>query len=568
MNKVMNNKRDSGSDRRGIAFASGMILILSVTLCYMTAVVAYMVGGGISAWSLPAATLMAAAVAALSLDLRDVAWALPGALAVWALWIVACMNLYDSSFDGVLYHMEIVAQLYSGWNPVMDTMGIFSTEPWAQHYAKGMEMAGACVMCLTDDIQSSKAVMPVLATGLLLLLPAWTARLRPGLGVRKRCILAFLTISNPVLICQMLRFYIDDAVYICIVLAIMSSLSLLSCGKRDISDLLILGAAIILAAATKPNALFFVALALGCIIAGAYVARRREGLLDLTIFCAVTVILAVCIFSYHPYITNWLIKGHPLYPLMGEGAVDIMTGHTDEMFSGHNRFYNFFRSIYTVARPTVAQGYGGFTPFFMILLPCSAAIIAICCIRRRCLGADGYAALCIFASCFIFPQSWWARYVPQVWLLVPLAVAMAYESPQQPRLLPPLRRITVALGLATGIFCSVTTYLGALRFTLRQDCIYEVMEGRTITVSAGQPQTVRMLGKHNIRCVEVPWNSLSDREKEHAADLLIAQDEWHKVMTESDQEELDSLLRSNNFYRFGVAIRRLMGKDDNIPFYN
>ena len=397
MNKVMNNKRDSGSDRRGIAFASGMILILSVTLCYMTAVVAYMVGGGISAWSLPAATLMAAAVAALSLDLRDVAWALPGALAVWALWIVACMNLYDSSFDGVLYHMEIVAQLYSGWNPVMDTMGIFSTEPWAQHYAKGMEMAGACVMCLTDDIQSSKAVMPVLATGLLLLLPAWTARLRPGLGVRKRWILAFLTISNPVLICQMLRFYIDDAVYICIVLAIMSSLSLLSCGKRDISDLLILGAAIILAAATKPNALFFVALALGCIIAGAYVARRREGLLDLTIFCAVTVILAVCIFSYHPYITNWLIKGHPLYPLMGEGAVDIMTGHTDEMFSGHNRFYNFFRSIYTVARPTVAQGYGGFTPFFMILLPCSAAIIAICCIRRRCLGADGYAALCIFA---------------------------------------------------------------------------------------------------------------------------------------------------------------------------
>ena len=148
-------------------------------------------GGQVDAWIMPAAFLLAGAgvfllsggsdaAAAKSIARRS--WFVAGCLlvqvAVWgvALWLAGCT--YDYSVDGVSYHQDAVYAFFRGCNFYLHPTECGDVTLWTRHYAKGMEMMQACVMAMTGNIESGRAVNLVLATATGLLL--WHASGRLG----------------------------------------------------------------------------------------------------------------------------------------------------------------------------------------------------------------------------------------------------------------------------------------------------------------------------------------------------------------------------------------------------
>lgn len=559
----------SQSLRNGFwAYTSGLILILSVAICYVFSAISFFSGIGISAYTLPVSFVVACIMSGYKKTDVNLFLGVFVALFIWVICAYICTILYDSSCDGNLYHMEIVANLYNGWNPYLYSSAIESNEFCAEHYAKAMETIGTCLMLITHRIQSSKAVTMVLAVGTLLIIPTLLRRLSPQLSRKQSLLLALLVLSNPVVICQMLRFYIDDIVYICVVLAVISSL-LISINERHKQvNYTLMAVAIVLAAGTKANAMVYVAFVIICTIVGMLMFNGSpRHVLHYLLFCALTCVIAISVICFHPYLTNWITDGHPLYPLMGENAVDIMSANTPEVCLTQNRLINLLYSIFSISRPSVDQRMGGFLPPFIILFPLSIAVIGYYAWRQKKFMPVVYVFICILISCLLFEQSWWARYIPQLWLLVPLS-AYCLITTTQVKAKDIVTSIIVVLGIATGMLCCITTYLGALRYTLRMDNLYEMASRRSLSILVYQPQFVRMFEENHVKYIKSDTIVLTTECPTCLSENVMVEPKIEKFLKEDEMAELDSMLRLNNFYKFGATVRRVIGKDENIPFYN
>lgn len=331
---------------RNVPFLTGANLLLSVALCYVVAAGAFFIGLQPVRFALPVAFVLALLFTfVLQKNIGRWIASVVISMAVWCAGAAISVALFDSTCDGNLYHMEAVADMYNGWNPYLDTLGVPSDEPLIHHYPKAMEIVGACLMGMTGILQSSKAVMIALAAALCLLSALLTRMVSPQVSRRRSWVLTLLIVSNPVVVCQMLRFYIDDVVYITTVLTLLLSLAILLSDSKKPFLYVLLVATIVIATGTKLNALFYACLTGVCISAGCLVFHRKRHLGAYLCICSLSVIASVFAIAYHPYVTNWLIAGHPLYPLVGEGSIDIMSYNTPEKFVGGNRFINFLWSI-------------------------------------------------------------------------------------------------------------------------------------------------------------------------------------------------------------------------------
>lgn len=206
----------------------------------------------------------------------------------------------------------------------------------------------------------------------------------------------------------------------------------------------------------------------------------------------------------------------------------------------------------------------------MLIFPIALAVIAGAWIKARRFTPEAYAGLCILGSCFIFEQSWWARYIPQLWLIAPLAYYAASGS--KARWITYGGRTVANLGILTGIICSITTFLGAYRYTARRQAIYDILAPGTVKMAAPQPQFVRMFEEQGIAVVETDGDSIAPENREMLLGLGVfvsnQTDPWFIELTPANRAELDRRLRSKTFYKAGIKIRKLIGKDENIPFYN
>jgi hypothetical protein len=170
--------------------------------------------------------------------------------------------------------------------------------------------------------------------------------------------------------------------------------------------------------------------------------------------------------GYTPYITNLLQGKHILYPVMGERRVDIMARMTPIALEGHSAIAKLAFSLaaetanscqdceagqlkipFTI-RLAEARGAtfpdprtGGFGPLFSAAL-LLAATLMILAARARAISATLVASLAfLIGSVLINPEAWWARYVPQLWL-VPLTVAMFMDATKLSRA---ARAVTIVL---------------------------------------------------------------------------------------------------------------------------
>ncbi|TPW17108.1 MAG: hypothetical protein FD130_793 [Halothiobacillaceae bacterium] len=288
---------------------------------------------------------------------------------------------------------------------------------------------------------------------------------------------AALTAANPVTLYQSLSYYVDGSLgALLTAIAAVSLLLFLSPTKTLAALWIMLG---VLAINLKFTGVPYLIIAgVGLVLMA--VANRRWSLAVHSVqLLTVTLVSAVVIVGYNPYIGNTVDHGHPFYPVRGDHAIDIMTPVTPKGLQEGGRMEKFLTALFSdstnameftpQAQPlallppaTSITGFantdmrvGGWGPLFGRIVALLGVGLLLCLLVMRPVSngrlVAGACAI-ILVSVLANPEAWWARYTPQLWLIpLSLGVWLFLQS----------SKVARGLGVVTLSLLSLNTLLVA-----------------------------------------------------------------------------------------------------------
>lgn len=251
----------------------------------------------------------------------------------------------------------------------------------------------------------------------------------PTMNKYLRIWVALVVALNPVVINQMCTYYIDWTLYTLLVIFLINMYLFFVKGiQRALHiDLLLL----FFIPAIKFNIFFWVVLWGGICFFALLRKSRYKHSFRLTAVCTVVVLLGIGVGAYNPYLTNWKEHGSPVYPLSGNGKVDIMdcqvlpairgksnaeaalisvaSNPSDDMLSEDIHVFGISKIdiLSSVASDVRIGGFGIF--FFEAILLSIVLFVCTGHIRRMRWYLSVLVGLLV--SLVILPSGWWARYV-------------------------------------------------------------------------------------------------------------------------------------------------------------
>lgn len=490
------------------AFVGGLWIVFTLGLVIAVSAVELLMGLPVNALTFPIALVAPPFLLMLYSERRTLLRAAVAVSLLWASTLLIGSFTFDYSHDGYFYHQESIFSFFQGDNLYLHP-GKYDHCVWVLHYAKGMELIAANLMALTGNIESGKAANFMLGMASAMIL--W--HIAGGMSRKQKVVLIGLVLANPVYLSQLFTYYIDFVSYFLIILTISLTVALYRGLPRS---LCLAGLAVVieLSAAVKFNAFFFEGLTILAVLIWIW---WKDGLgsrlfKSLLITSLLAAAVSACVVCWHPYITNIITHGHPLYPLMGEGKMDIMTDNTPEMYFVNDRVTSFLYSYFIphpAHSPTVYDTrFGGFGIFSFLLFPIAIATLVYYPVRNRRMDAIAYTALCVIVSAFIFEQSWWARYIPQVWLLVPLSYL--YLCRQWKKFARYVRGVLTLLAVATAAIVLWVDFSFVLPTCSDRTTIAKVFSGKTIRVYDYDDHGLDIMRRTGITPVPMPSDSLSE----------------------------------------------------------
>jgi len=370
-------------------------------------------------------------------------------------------TVHDLSSDGQLYHQQAVLLMSQGWNPLHQPESTIDnwSKLWVDGYAKTHWVYAALLTTLGFGIEAGKSFTWLLGlAGGLLAYALLTERL--AWSRRSAAAVSALAVLNPVFATEWPT-YMNDHTLACMLMLLLLSLfwaaraPALPAARRQAAALVMCSVALL--ASVKASG---VAYALVLLVLAAPLLVWACGMRAAVRLGAVAVAglaFGVLVLGFNPYVTNTLGNGHPFHPLAGQAKVDIISNNVPAGVAEQTRLVKFFgslaaRSSSTLGGPvqpetlapklpgSVSVGelkvfltkndvrIAGFGPWFSLALVVAAVGAVWAGLRRQSTAGRRVLLLAPMAllmlSALAFPEPWWARYVPQVWL-APLAVAVA-----------------------------------------------------------------------------------------------------------------------------------------------
>lgn len=400
---------------------------------------------------------------------------------LWAISIVVCSLLYDLSYDGQTYHQEIIYQLKNGWSPCFQKLpDTISHAIWVNHYSKGAEIPQAIVYSFTRHIESGKAVNIIAFAGALLL-SLYFIPLLNKVSARKGVWLAVLINLNPVVFNQFFTYNVDGVLASLLLCMVITSYLLYQ--QITTPQLLLFAANIILILNIKFTGIVFAGLFIIALLSILLFSRKHAAVRKVFVTAAIATITGICLAGFNPYITNTKLYHNPLYPLIGKGKVDIMTHNSPLGFPEKNRLEKLYISLFShtdniwlpdVKQPSLKIPFtfnktdisnaslvdpriAGFGPFFSGILLLSVITLLIILTRRKEYAGYKtalYLLVVLGISILIIEEAWWARYVPQLWLIPFVVLLLAGDTSKG--LIKPLTTLTRLAIAGNLLFCLIS----------------------------------------------------------------------------------------------------------------
>ena len=236
---------------------------------------------------------------------------------------------------------------------------------WPQHYPQAAWLAAAVPIAAGIDMETAKLAPLLLMAAIFVGVFGAAASWR--LDWKRSLALGLMTSANPVIIVQLFTRMNDGQLGACFILTALfaalwsrsprASLALAACGAMAYGLNLKFSAIPIFVLLSV--SITFVTLA----SQGRFAALRVSGVLFSV------GIVSVLILGAHPYVTNTLRHSHPFYPIMGQGAVDIMTGMRPAVLSEKGPIPSLVQSYFAVTSTAFSSKTMGFDDTQGLKLP-------------------------------------------------------------------------------------------------------------------------------------------------------------------------------------------------------
>ncbi|KCZ96295.1 hypothetical protein HHI_01410 [Hyphomonas hirschiana VP5] len=453
-------RSDANDPITAIALGAGVSLIGTITLSYVLAAIALITGIGIgqvmSVLILGAAFGLSVWIATFDRpDPRLQVIALAAFLIGAAIGLT--LLLLDISIDGQWYHFQALSSLVEGWNPYYEPFAIapslteagYTSWPsevyviWPEHYPHAHWLVMALPVSAGLPMETAKFLQFTLLSGAGLV--AFAALRHAGFSFLAGLFGALALMANPVAVGQ-IHTKLNDGLLFSSLLAF-GALSLLWLIFRQRRYLALAGLVICFAVGLKFSAIPYFVVACALVLLAIWTMRDLKTCLQPAIVMAGAGIIGIFGIGFSPYVQNIAGFGHPFYPLMaGANAetLDIIRYVVPPGLGGRTGLSAFFFSLFSETHsgwspvapelkiPLTLHGreiypsgaadvqLAGFGPLFSGALLLSAVLAGLLLLRERqnrvillLLGM----AVTVFVLTALFPESWWARYVPQLWLV-------------------------------------------------------------------------------------------------------------------------------------------------------
>lgn len=371
----------------------------------------------------------------------------------------------DPSSDGNSYHRSAALCLADGWNPIW---GEKCGRPWTDDYPMLSWIYAAAQSFWSGSTESGMSINLVVSAGNGLT-SAWIGR-RLGLAFLPAVMLGIVMVLNPVNMTQMWSSYVDGLTGSYFSVAILAVAGLASPRVRfdDRSVHAIVAVCLVALVSLKFSGLVYAGVAfVGAAVFTLHGARRSNVLALARIkMIAVPYFVAgaaTLIISFSPYVRNVIEGEHPLHPVLGEEQASFVE-KTSRLacFESTSRFEQpFLAMLYPTSANALRcvsgqpfrsdwspdalvsdfdnlsvgdwrlSGFGPLMPLHVAVGLALAAVVALYGATRRRIDVVGpiaaVLALTLFSTWLIEPN-WWARYVPQLWMLGALPILGASVS--------------------------------------------------------------------------------------------------------------------------------------------
>jgi hypothetical protein len=453
----------------GFRDASAPILVelcwqIGTTVLFMVAAVSglaaiLLICGG-SLGSIGASAILIAAVALAVMVPRATVrqhWRIVAAssLAIAALAIATSLLIYDTSVDGQNYHFQAINGLVHGWNPYWSAVappGLGDwTAPWVLHYPKAAWLFGATLVSVGLPLEATKAINIMALAAAALMLAGALGRL--GLSWLAVAALTAAAALNPITGVQLFTRMNDGLIASCVLSFVVAVVVWVASGDRK--AFAAAAASMMFALNLKFSAIPLFAFFCAATVAAVFMLKGWKDARSVALHLFAAGLVGLVVFGWAPYVMNLMHFGHPLYPLMGAGAADIMKINTPDILVGLSKSGRFLFSVFA----TTHNGYetlphlklpltmslaelrangaapdiriGGFGSLFSAVVVAAIAVVALLLALRERTAYFWwllYVGAVLLLSVFAMPENWWARYVPQLWLVPGIVALLALTA--------------------------------------------------------------------------------------------------------------------------------------------
>ena len=390
----------------------------------------------------------------------------------------------DSSYDGNWYHKTAIGEMKNGWNPVRVDGRTFNDSaenpyritgmsadkiingkdgtPWlmTDHYPKASWVFGANIYSITDNIESGKAL-----TALVIFVVFFFAfgYLYKKFGIHKTLLLALLLAANPVIMMQLFNYYNDGILgNLLIILVIGLSMLIDKTAKIPHKALIVYGAifmAITLLVNLKFTGIVYAGITVLCYLG--YIVYKRDWQVTCRLVAvgAASLLVGLVVIGASTYVKNIITVGNPLYPLIGSD-IPIIEGNQPISYADKSGVHKFVEANFS---PTANVSYlestitgkdtdpkipftisaeevellafadsrdyrqGGYGVWFSGILIVSILAGIYLLVRhskanRQILPLFLLPIATVFITIIVVDTTWWARYLPQLYILPVLVV--------------------------------------------------------------------------------------------------------------------------------------------------
>lgn len=385
---------------------------------------------------------------------------------------------YDLTVDGNSYHKTAIGLMNEGWNPIYESSSDFNSRTlgklsehtkysnslnkvdlWIDHYPKASYFIETVIYSYTNNIESGKCITILLNISLVLLV---LSILEDKIGKTKAFIISVLIGLNPIVLSQMFTFYVDGLMGILFGIELLLLYQTKIYEKKYDLNFLYLMCCCGIFVNLKYTGLLYSGL-IAAVYYFYYLIRNKknrfETFKNMTIKFSIIFITAIGFIGYSSYIKNTIDHHNPLYPIIGEDKVDIITMMYPDNYDKMNGLERFVNSIYsmtenlgrnkentTIKNPfkiyssemdTIAlpdTRIGGFGPLFALITSLTILLLIIVLtkkIKKEKLDINTNLILfsiSIILSMILVGESWWARYVPQFYYLIFIVMFIFYKN--------------------------------------------------------------------------------------------------------------------------------------------